>query len=312
MANDNQTIIIKKVNKGHHGHHGGAWKVAYADFVTAMMAFFLLLWLLSSTSESQKEGIAEYFAPKVGVKDGLGIGVQGGQSPTKDGIMKTDLMPPGIIFGSPPTGMLPKEKTSDIKSDEGQEQKEFEHAEEEIRDAFENDAGLAALKEHVIIDMTPEGLRIQLVDQNKRPMFEPGSANLTDAAKTILGRIAVIIGRLPNNLSISGHTDSTVYPAGATYTNWELSIDRANATRKFLMTKDLKPGRFNRVQGKADREHLDPDNPGSPRNRRIALILLKKSISPYEVPAPAQLLKAPKPSDPKPELNLQPKTLKDR
>ncbi len=311
MSGSEQNIIIKKVKKGGHGHHGGAWKVAYADFVTAMMAFFLLLWLLSSTSESQKEGIAEYFAPTVGVRDEMGIGFKGGESSDTEGIKKSDLTPPGIVFGAPPSGMISKDKVTKAEAEDGEESQAYEKTASEIKEAFEKDAGLAEFKEHIIIDYTPEGLRIQIIDQNNRSMFKRGSAELEDHAKLILDKITGIIKEKPNNLSVTGHTDSTPYGNNAVYTNWELSADRANSTRRYMEFRQMPDKRFARIQGKADREPLDEKDTKADRNRRIEIILLKKAISKYDVPAPDALLKPPSPDDAKPDLNLRDKTLKD-
>jgi chemotaxis protein MotB len=308
MADGEQPIIIKKIKKGGHGHHGGAWKVAYADFVTAMMAFFLLLWLLSSTPQEKLTGIAEYFTPTVGVRDEMGIGFEGGETIHEDGSKKSDLAPPGIVLGSAPTGVIPTEGAADSQFDEGEEQQKFDSVAEEIKQAFEQDAGLAQLKEHVIIDQTPEGLRIQIVDQNNRSMFASGSANLEPHAKIIISKISEIIKNMPNNLSVAGHTDSAAFNRGG-YTNWELSADRANSTRRFMLSVGTPERRFDRVQGKADKEPLDGEDPKSERNRRISIILLKGSLSPYDVPAPDELLQVPTGSDPKYKMNLESKGL---
>lgn len=310
MANEGN-IIIKKIKKGGHGHHGGAWKVAYADFVTAMMAFFLLLWLLSSTSESQKEGIAEYFTPTTGIRGEMGIGVDGGISASPDGKSKEELAPPGIIFGAPPTGEIPKDPTDSKKTDRGeeaQEQKNLDKIEKDLKEAFEKDPKMKELKEHVIIEQTPEGLRIQIVDQDKKPMFLSGSSVLQDKARIILTKVAEVIKQAPNKISVTGHTDSVPYKRADGYGNWELSSDRANSSRRFLIDVNVPEERYAKVEGKADKELLIKDNPQAPQNRRISITLLKKSISPYDMPAPDELLNAPRPDD-RENFNVKPRTL---
>ena len=304
MADQLQPIIIKKIKKGGHGHHGGAWKVAYADFVTAMMAFFLLLWLLNVTTKTQKTGIADYFTPTTGVKDAKGIGFRGGEA-SNPGNSKSDLSQPGIIFGAPPTGSETQE------SEEKKEAEYFARAESEIKREFTEDPELNELKNHLIIDMTPEGLRIQIIDQNNRSMFRPGSAALEEVMRRILAKVTEVIVKIPNKLSIAGHTDASAYPAGATYTNWELSADRANASRRFMLSNKMPEARIFKVAGMASKELLDVADPSSVNNRRISIVLLKKSLAPVDMPAPKELMEAPKANEPKPNLNIKPKTLGD-
>ena len=297
-ANDKAPIIIKKVKKGGHGHHGGAWKVAYADFVTAMMAFFLLLWLLSSTSEDQKKGIADYFTPTVGLKDAMGIGVEGGQSPMEDGIAKSDLMPPGVVVGQVPQGPIadvPKESMIDGEKDA----KLFEKAEEAMKQAIEADPTLREFKDNIIMEQTPEGLKLELRDDDLHPMFLPGSVELSTFGQKILRAMTPFIRKMPNLLAIIGHTDAT--PLGRNgYTNWELSADRSNSARRFLVNNGLNEKRIGKITGRADQELLLPDAPASARNRRIELILLRgthlQQTAAQQV-APRSLLTAPRVSD---------------
>lgn len=318
MAELGTTIIIKKIKKGGEGHHGGAWKVAYADFVTAMMAFFLLLWLLSSTSKAQKEGIADYFSPAqektgssdkdgaaiyftptFGMKDSEGIGVQGGSSPTEDGVRKSDKTPPGLVIGQVPQGVAPETpKKTMVEAD--QDANLFEKAQEEIKKAFEEDPSLRAFKDNIIVEQTPEGLRIQLIDDGKSPMFMPGGAELTEFGRLVLTRITGIIRTLPNYISITGHTDASGYSSGKEYTNWELSADRANASRRFMLSNKMERERVAKVVGMADHEPLLKNDPLSPRNRRISIILLRGaylSTPSYGMPASRDLLSVPKAND---------------
>ncbi len=298
MADAKAPIIVKKIKKGGHGHHGGAWKVAYADFVTAMMAFFLLLWLLSSTSEGQKDGIAEYFTPTVGLKDSMGIGFEGGEKPSKEGKSKSDLMPPGIVMGAVPPGEAPDAPEQSLV-DGTTDANLFTKAEEEIKQAIESDPNLREFSENIIVEQTPEGLKLELRDDDKHPMYLPGSKDLSDFGKKILTALVPFIKRMPNMLSIIGHTDAT--PLGkAGYSNWELSADRANSARLYLQAQNLTEKRIGKIVGRADRELLLPEEPASPRNRRIEIILLKGShlaSMPQNQVAPRALLSAPRASD---------------
>ena len=292
-----QPIIIKKIKKGGGGHHGGAWKVAYADFVTAMMAFFLLLWLLGSTSKATKEGLAEYFTPTMGIKDSMGIGFKGGLKPTEKGTSKSDLTTPGVVAGQAPGGPIsvvpdntlsknvtdeinpaqaapPKPKDDDAKAEDDK----MKATEEEIKKAFEEAPELQPFKENVLLNQTPEGLKIDIVDEQGRSMFVPGGPELSEVGKKLLAAVAPIIKRTPNNISVIGHTDGSVYPPGSTYTSWELSADRANASRRFLATTALEPERIMKITGMADKDLLLPQEPQSPRNRRITLLIMRDSF----------------------------------
>lgn len=310
MANNatNAPIIIIKRRKkgGHAAHHGGAWKVAYADFVTAMMAFFLLLWLLNATTEEQRKGISDYFAPaSVSRSTSGGGGVLGGQTMVRDGIQRS----PGSIMAIPmpatPTdideidprdGESPGDggemdaadtqtlKQADTLNQDEQdkllakrEEQRFDEAAEELRQAIQSVPELAKLAESLIIDHTPEGMRIQIVDQDKYSMFPLGSAVMYDYTRRLLVEVAKIISKLPNRIAVTGHTDSTPYSRSSTYTNWELSTDRALASRRALLESGLLDDRIERVIGKADKEHIIPDEPNSPRNRRLSIVLLRES-----------------------------------
>ncbi len=297
MAEVEQPIIIKKVFKLDGGHHGGAWKVAYADFVTAMMAFFLLLWLLSSASESQLEGIAEYFTPTVGLKDQAGIGFQGGEAPTDIGTKKDDKTPPGIVIGMQPQGPIPKDPEKEALIESTEDANLFEKAQEAIKQAFEENPNLQEFKDNIIVEQTPEGLKIELLDSDKESMFQPGSAELSKFGMEILKRMLPVIEAMPNHISITGHTDATPFPAGSRLSNWDLSSGRANSARRHLVELGMDGQRPAKIVGRADRELLFPQEPKSPRNRRITIILLRGShlnIPLTHMPAPRDLFSAPK------------------
>jgi chemotaxis protein MotB len=321
MAKPSQIpVIIKKVKGGsHQGHHGGAWKVAYADFVTAMMAFFLLLWLLNVTTDVQKRGIADYFEPTVASKSASGAGgVLGGLTIGQPGAQAIPLSEPSLAIDRPALrqpndgdegnegGTAGHDKASDkdqaSKGDQeaqGQrskrlsdqdldsgvaerEEKRFATAKFSLEQAVKQLPQLQGLADNLMIDETPQGLRIQLVDQDKRPMFALGSADLLPRAKKLLALIGQVVARLPNALKITGHTDAIPYPGGDRYTNWELSADRANSTRRELVADGIPDKRFARVVGVADRDLLLPDQPNSPRNRRISIVLLRQAKAPAD------------------------------
>ena len=282
---EKQPIIVKKIVKG-GGHHGGAWKVAYADFVTAMMAFFLLLWLLNVTTDEQKNAISNYFDPthpKVSDSNSGAGGVLGGLTMTPEGAMaqtKNPLTPQQVNKQKPKgTDNEGKKQSTKEKAREAAEEKRFKSAEEKLKQAIQESEQLAKLAENLMVDMTPEGLRIQIVDQDGESMFPSGSARMFEKTKKILEMISEITLEMPNEISIRGHTDSSQYSPGATYTNWELSADRANASRRVMLESGTPTERLNNVMGKADTEPLIPDNPQDARNRRITIILLKEALT---------------------------------
>jgi len=410
----NAAIIIKKVKKrGHDGHHGGAWKVAYADFVTAMMAFFLLLWLLNATTEEQKRAISNYFAPEAPsyTKSGSG-GVLGGHVLSEDGGATANSGGGGIVIPVPrapraddptteedrnkpagheaqdgeepeeigdddaaavaqapgnetvpPQGEAPPteratttaEATTQIPGEAGQpvpgllaqdgratqgaepgspgevdgkapeaerqpaatsedlgkaaaadpgrqqatagedrpetptkaderrarelqrqmEERTFTRIEQSLREAMEASPELSRMADNLLIDRTAEGLRIQLIDQDRLAMFPLGSAKMHDHTRRLLAKMAAITLRLKNKIAVTGHTDATPYVNDVNYGNWELSTDRANASRRALLEAGLASDRFARVVGKADQEPLLPDDPTNPRNRRISIVILR-------------------------------------
>jgi chemotaxis protein MotB len=291
-------IIIKKINAGHHGHHGGAWKVAYADFVTAMMAFFLLLWLLNSTPSEKLQGIAQYFEPTVGISGQKGIGFEGGKAKSTEGISSYDreqgvkygVMKKGNIISSP-------QKGSEVSNEEAENER-FTMVEGELKKVIMSDPELAQFEDSIQFEVSPDGLQINIQDQDKYPMFQAGSPELTTYTKNILRKIVGLIKYSPNYLSVSGHTDSDNKGLTGEYTNWELSSDRANSARRFMSSEGVPPEQFARVVGKADTEPIDMSNPKSAKNRRITVTLLRNSVAPYnKVSAPKELLQSPQQED---------------
>lgn len=262
-------IVIKKIKKGGHGHHGGAWKVAFADFATAMMAFFLLLWLMATATPEQKQAISSFF-------------LEGASSAVGSGGGFSDSM---INFGG--AGDTQKGTGDDWKQDsEGKptaeevakENKEMEQLLETLKQAIEEREELKAFKDQLKLEATPEGLRIQIVDKENRPMFKSGDAAMRDHAIAIIREIAPIINRASNRISITGHTDAAPFGGGkSNYTNWELSADRANAARRQLIAAGLDPKKVGRVVGLADSALYNQDNPLDPINRRISIVVMNKA-----------------------------------
>ncbi len=285
MAN-NQPIIIKKVKKGGHGHHGGAWKIAYADFVTAMMAFFLMLWLLNSVTEEQLEGIADYFAPTMVSRSSSGAGGMLGGQTIGEGAMADPTSSPTVSMSLPPATFSDEgedltEPGEGVSEDEfleamaEREQEQFEKARDALLKAVHSIPELERFADSLLVDNTPEGLRIQIVDQEGLAMFPSGSANMYGHTRALLDLVARVVQQLPQRVSVTGHTDSTPFSDGANYSNWELSSERALAARRVLMGSGVPKERVDRVVGKADTEPLEENDPSSPRNRRISIILLR-------------------------------------
>ena len=285
-----QPIIIKKVIKVTGGHGGGAWKIAYADFVTAMMAFFLLLWLLNSVTQEQLEGISNYFAPVSASTSTSGSGdILGGKTITEEGASESstwrdsvtvDLPPPKAGKGS--ADAEGAEGESEGKSDNASEealkeaeQEQFEKAQEELEETIDANPAMKQLKESLLIDDTPEGLRIQLVDQDGLAMFPSGGADMFLHTRRLMEIVSKVVVTLPQRLAVSGHTDAVPFRSDNGYSNWELSSDRANSARRALQHFGVPEKRFSRVVGKAATEPLLPDDPNHARNRRLSIILLR-------------------------------------
>lgn len=288
MADPKNPPIIKKVKKVNDtAHHGGAWKVAYADFVTAMMAFFLLMWLLNATSEEQRRGLSSYFGPS-GDLFGVGGsgGILGGHSIETEGNFKETRASSPLTTGSPESeenASEPETKNEVLEEDleaekaiEKAEEVLFKKAEEELKKAIQENPELNELAQHLIIDQTPEGLRIQIVDRDKKEMFPNGSAEMYPYTRKLLEMVNKVIEKMPNKISMTGHTDAKPYASGSKYTNWELSSDRANATRRVMLEMGLSPQRMVYISGKADMEPLLKEDPSASQNRRISIILHRR------------------------------------
>jgi chemotaxis protein MotB len=291
MASGTQApIIIKRIKRGGDGgHHGGAWKVAYADFVTAMMAFFLLMWLINTTSPDQRRGIAEFFAPAAVSKVTSGAGgLMAGTSFADDGTrhgFSAPISPPSDPNYTSNDREAAADDTKMGQDAAGEaasrarslrEASDFARAEVAIRQAMADMPDVAELSRHIIVEQTPEGLRIQIIDQEGRSMFAPGASEPNDRARRLLGVVSQAVAQLPNRLTISGHTDGNPPPGGRA-SNWELSADRANAARRFLQAHGVSGDRIYQVAGRADSEPLFPDDPTLPGNRRIAITLLREA-----------------------------------
>ncbi|HEY2616520.1 MAG TPA: flagellar motor protein MotB [Acetobacteraceae bacterium] len=331
-------ILIRKEEVVEGEAHGGSWKVAYADFVTAMMAFFLLMWLLNATTEEQRKGLADYFSPNsVLSHNSSGTGQPfGGRTAFSDGAMLSDLGNPQVTVGQQPVVDQVEEDETDIVAQprphrddtksreqdlggrpppkpppqqvrnaapagpvpvvaatagrgdvqrkpteaelraelEKQEKQAFDQAAQQIRDAVANDPQLAELARQLAIDMTPEGLRVQIRDADREAMFPFGSAVPNDKARLLLLKVAPVLARMTQDISIAGHTDAAPF-TGPGRTNWELSADRANATRRLLVDAGLQEARIRSVTGNAERDLAVPSDPLAAANRRIAIVVLR-------------------------------------
>ena len=282
MAETPNQIIIKKIKKGGHGHHGGAWKLAYADFVTAMMAFFLLMWLLASTEPVYRKGIAEYF------KDPWKASFEGGSSTSESAsIIKgggEDLSrSEGEVQMAPQTVMETERKASEkdiLELMKQEEKKQMETLKQKIEDMIQEDTLLNPFREQLNIDITQEGLRVQIIDKEGRPMFDLASPRMENYAAEIIHKLAPLMNEMPNKISISGHTDARPFPGnGQGYTNWELSTDRANAARKEIIKGGLQEAKMLRVVGLASSVPFLDNDPMAATNRRISIILMKREIA---------------------------------
>jgi chemotaxis protein MotB len=284
-AGGEQPIIIKKKKVVAHGHHGGAWKVAYADFVTAMMAFFLLLWLLGSTTKEEQAAIRGYFNDPSGSLAGQGGGLdQPGADQVGPGGANTGV----IDFNNPLTRpertrdspALDQASDAELAREQAErEQKSLDALqralEEELR---KDDSVFVKLKDQILIDQTALGLRIQIVDKENRPMFDIGSAVLQSYAEEVLYALAPRLNAVANKLSVNGHTDAVPYGPGADYTNWELSADRANSARRALLGGEYPEAKILTVQGMGASVPRLPELPEDPSNRRIVILVLKKEV----------------------------------
>lgn len=263
MSSDEPRVrIIRK--KGHGGgHHGGAWKVAYADFVTTMMALFIVLWIVGQ-NETVKQGIAAYFKNPGIFKEGTAPAV------LPDGL--------GILPGQRAEAATPPPKSEADEADIIREEKKLQEAAGRIKEMIEKKGGaFESLKEQIRIEVTPEGLRIELLERDNSPLFRVGSATPIHPLKPLLDGLQQILGTLSNHITVEGHTDSRQYSDRWNYSNWELSADRANSARRIMETAGLPAGRIDRVVGHADRILLVPEDPLHPNNRRITLLVRRHS-----------------------------------
>jgi chemotaxis protein MotB len=272
-----QPIIIKRVKKGGHAAHGGAWKIAYADFVTAMMAFFLLMWLLGSTTEGDKKGIADYFGSPLKVSMAGGSGSGDSSSVVKGG--GTDLT---RTNGQVKAGDVEAQRRSlqlkALKADQKRaEAARLESLKRKVEDVLAANPKLAALESQIRLEMTRDGLRIQIVDEQNRPMFDSGSAVVKPYMRELLREIGGVLTEVPNRLTLEGHTDAQPFGTGGQgYSNWELSSDRANASRRELGAGGLPDERVLLVQGLASSVPFDANDPRGPANRRISIIVMNR------------------------------------
>src|SRR4051812_8285154 len=279
MADDSQRpIVIRRKKRGAHGHHGGAWKIAYADFVTAMMAFFLLMWLLGSTTKGDLQGIADYFKNplKVSLRGGDGAGdatsvVKGGGA---DLTRKEGQFRKGEIQSA-----VKRELDVEAARRHQAEQERLRLAElkKKIEAAVESNPSLKQYQSQLLLDITSEGLRIQVVDEKNRPMFASGRAELQPYTREILREVAKALNGVEQRVALSGHTDAAPYAGGDKgYSNWELSAARANASRRGLIAGGLADGKVLRVVGVASSLPFDRIDPFAPSNRRISIVVLNK------------------------------------
>ena len=295
MADEEQPIIIKKVvKKVAGGAHGGAWKVAYADFVTAMMSFFLLLWLLNVTDTQTLEGLADYFSPTVAsVSSTSGSGqILAGTAASPEGVQSGGVTP--VRFPTAPPASQQDEV--DVESSVGEvgptanddadeysttinsvANAQLNAAADRIRQAIQEVPELAEHRDQIVVEQTPDGMRIQLVDKDRRSMFPDGSDQPYDYARLLIEQIGDVIEDLPNRVAIDGHTDGGDMDETDAYTDWELSADRANAARRVLSAMGVTPDRFSQVSGKANTEPMFPDSPLRPENRRITILVLREA-----------------------------------
>jgi len=305
MAGDGkklQPIIVKRIKKGGHAAHGGAWKIAYADFVTAMMAFFLLMWLLGSTAKGELQGIASYFANpvKVSLMGGPGTG------------NSSSILPGGgrdlsKAFGQMDSGdseRAAKMMGAQMARNEQmrQDAARLDTLERKISTLIQNNPKLSEYGSQIQLEKTADGLHIQIVDQQNRPMFDTGSALVKPYMRDILREIGTALGDVENRIALAGHTDATPYGSGERgYSNWELSADRANASRRELMAGGLPDDKLRRVEGLASSRLLRPETPTDPINRRISIVVMTREAeermlqgtspaTPAVAPAPAPAL----------------------
>jgi chemotaxis protein MotB len=277
-SRDDQPVRRVIIKKGHGGgHHGGAWKVAYADFVTTMMALFIVLWIVGQ-GVATREAIAKYFRDP-------GVFDKGGAdslSPGHTGILPGQPTPggpaePSDTSAAGPTGGL----------DAAAEEAKLQKAAAQLKELMEHSGLFESLREQIRVEVTSEGLRIELMERDNSNFFKVGSAAVLDSARPVLTNLAEVLARLPNQITVEGHTDSRQYSIAKNYSNWELSTDRAHSARRILEASNLPPGRIDRVIGYADNLLIDPKDPFNASNRRITIIVRRHDAPPLPVPRAA-------------------------
>ena len=275
-ADEKPSIVVKKIKKVAAGHHGGAWKIAYADFVTAMMAFFLLMWLLGSTAQGDLQGIAEYFKTplKVALAGGTGAG-------SADSILNgggKDLTKKDGEVNKNSNVLTQKTNVNISKAEQAKAELEvLKQLKAKIQAAIDADPKLSKFRNQLLLDLTQDGLRIQIVDEKNRPMFDKSKAELQPYARDLLRLIGKTLNGVNNKISLSGHTDPLPYPNGEkSYSNWELSADRANASRRELVYGGMDENKILQVLGLSSAVPLDKKDPLNPVNRRISIIVMNK------------------------------------
>jgi len=270
---EQHNVIIRRVKKGHDAHHGGAWKVAMADFAMAMMALFLILWLINSSNEEEIAKVAGYFNDPAAYEDGTKVPSKwvidlGGSPSVQDNVATSPTVDP--------TKVLQAEEIESAA--DAIEQARLESMESEFQQKINDSATLSPYKDQIKVDITSEGLRIQVVDKTNRPMFDPGSSRLKYYAEDILYEMAPILAAVPNRISISGHTDSSGTSNAWDAGNWELSAGRANSARRALSDAGLDEEKIAQVVGMGDKAHFDIGDPSNAINRRIAIVVLNKRM----------------------------------
>jgi chemotaxis protein MotB len=283
-------IYVKRVKKVAGGHHGGAWKVAYADFVTAMMAFFMVMWLVTAVSKDQRAAIFDYFKnpsmePGKSVKPAPGqmgpggassspINLGGGLDSPKSSMQKTDKIGATVMTEAAKPIELQSEEEKAAQREEQLEKQQLDSLMADLREAISRSQALEPFKDQLLLDITPEGLRIQIVDAQNRPMFDLGSSRLKPYTVDILREVAHYLATVSNRVSITGHTDATPYAGLTGFTNWDLSTDRANSARRALEGAGLATDRISRVVGLGSSVLFDKTNPRNPVNRRISIVVM--------------------------------------
>ena len=266
-------IIVRRVKRKGHAHHGGAWKVAYADFVTAMMAFFLVMWLIGAGTREQRAAISEYFKNPSMTPGAATMAPPGRNGPGGASTSMIKLGGAKDLSHAATASVDPKEIEKEARK---RERARLEELMQQLQAAIQSSQALAPFKDQLLLDITPEGLRIQIVDKQNRPMFDLGSAQLRPYTTKILEELAGFVNRVPNRISLSGHTDDAPYNSDHHYSNWELSADRANAARRALLSGGLAEDKIARVVGLAASVPFDRSNPADPVNRRISIIVMNK------------------------------------